>query len=181
MKTTLILIMLFAGLNIFGQTKNFNDTTFKVQYGETDKDFRTDILEKTALFVNEEQVNSELFETIDFQKTEFKIEKESIEIDGKKYETQVYVTTKSDYEVKPVTLNVLKEKHTTLEKKPVVFMINNEIINADYDKFQVDENNLLRIIIDEIKNNKEEIDIYVIKLLTKTEENIKKVNLVRIR
>ena len=65
--------------------------------------------------------------------------------------------------------------------KPVVFMIDGNIINGNYDKYMVDEDYLLRIIVDKIENTKDNIDLGLIKLLTKSDENIKKVNEIRIR
>jgi hypothetical protein len=60
-------------------------------------------------------------------------------------------------------------------------MIDGDIVNADYDNYVIDENNLLTIIIDKFQNTKERIDLGLIKLLTKSEENIKKRNQIMIR
>ena len=60
-------------------------------------------------------------------------------------------------------------------------MIDGIIINADYDNFVVDENNLLKIIVDKLQNAKESIDLGLIKLLTKSDENLKKANEVILR
>ena len=62
-------------------------------------------------------------------------------------------------------------------------MIDGNIINGnyEYDKYMIDENNLLRIIVDKIENTKEKIDLGVIKLLTKSDENMKKLNEIKIR
>lgn len=97
------------------------------------------------------------------------------------YYGQIYIKTKSEYNLKLITLTSLKEKYTNLENQPVVFMIDGNIVNGDYDKFVVDENYILQIIIDNIKNEKENIDLKIVKLLTKSEENIKKSNEIRIR
>jgi hypothetical protein len=60
-------------------------------------------------------------------------------------------------------------------------MIDGNVINADYDKYMVDENYILQIIVDEVKNEKEKIDFELIKLLTRSEPNIKKSKEIRIR
>jgi hypothetical protein len=60
-------------------------------------------------------------------------------------------------------------------------MIDNEIINGDYDKCLVDENYLLRISIEKIENRKEKLHFNLIQILTKTEENIRKSKEIRIR
>jgi hypothetical protein len=53
-------------------------------------------------------------------------------------------------------------------------MIDGNIVNGDYDNYVIDENNLLTIIVDKFQNAKESMGWGLIKLLTKTEENIKK-------
>jgi hypothetical protein len=60
-------------------------------------------------------------------------------------------------------------------------MIDNEIINGDYDKCIVDENYLLRISIEKVENRKEKLHFNLIQILTKSEENIKKSKEIRIR
>jgi hypothetical protein len=60
-------------------------------------------------------------------------------------------------------------------------MIDNEIINGNYDKCIVDENYLLRISIEKIKNRKEKLHFNLIQILTMTEENIRKSKEIRIR
>ena len=60
-------------------------------------------------------------------------------------------------------------------------MIDGSIINADYDKYMVDESYLLTLIVDKIENSKENISLGLIKLVTKSAENIKKSKEIRIR
>ncbi len=54
---------------------------------------------------------------------------------------------------------------------PVVFTLDGEIINSDEGSYFVDENNLLTIVIDKLQN-KGNIEIGLIKLLTKSKKNI---------
>ena len=63
----------------------------------------------------------------------------------------------------------------------MIFTIDGTIINSDYDKYLVDENYLLQIIVDKIFIAKEIIDLGLIKLLTKSQENIRKSKEIRIR
>lgn len=60
-------------------------------------------------------------------------------------------------------------------------MIDGNIVNADYNKYIIDENYVLQIVVDNIKNAKENIDLGLIKLRTKSVENIKKSQETRIR
>jgi len=81
----------------------------------------------------------------------------------------IYITTKSD-SVNFISLNRLKEKYTNSTNKFVVFMIDHNIIKADYDKFIINENYILQITVDTITVGEEPIDI--LRILTKTKENI---------
>ncbi|MDI3321193.1 hypothetical protein [Pinibacter soli] len=102
-------------------------------------------------------------------------------INGIQYNGKILIKTKVSYTPKPITLNELKFKYTNITDNPVVFMIDGDIINADYDKYLIDENNVLQIIVDEINNPKEKLQLEFVKVLTKTEENIKKSKEIRIR
>lgn len=55
------------------------------------------------------------------------------------------------------------------------------IIYTDYDTFLVGEDFILKIIVDKIKPSKDGIEINLVKLITKTPENIKDANEIRIR
>ena len=175
MKNIIVFSFLLLTANTYGQTIS-NDSTIKVIYAE---DLHKE--KNPAWFINGNFVtnsimtlNPQMIENINVIKTD------SI-IDGTKYYGQIYIKTKSEYNPKLITLTSLKEKYTNLENQPVVFMIDGNIVNGDYDKFVVDENYILQIIIDNIKNEKENIDLKIVKLLTKSEENIKKSNEIRIR
>ena len=75
----------------------------------------------------------------------------------------------------------LKNKYTNLKGKPVIFVLDGNFVTADYDNYLINENNLLTIIIDSLKTGKEKIELGLIKLLSKTEENIKARNQIIIR
>jgi hypothetical protein len=61
-------------------------------------------------------------------------------------------------------------------------MIDGYFVNEDFDKALVDEKYLLRIIVEPVKNAKEDLNLFLIRLLTRSEVNIKQVeNEVRIR
>ena len=107
--------------------------------------------------------------------------RDNIQIDSVQYYGQVHIKTKSSCILKLISLTDLKDKYTNLKNKPVVFMIDGNIVNADYDKYIVDESYLLTIIVDKIENTKEKIDLGLIKLLTKSDENIKKSKEIKIR
>lgn len=191
MKSLFILALTIWSASTFGQTPinkisgliiNSNDglgsdTSLKVVYAN--KESHTN---KPAYFLNGKLINETLLKTLNPTQIEsVNVVKDSIRIDDIGYYGQVHIKTKSSYAFKLISLTDLKNKYTNLQHKSVVFMIDGSIINADYDKYMVDENYLLTIIVDKIENTKEKIDLGLIKLLTKSDENIKRSKEIRIR
>ena len=171
MKNIIILLLVFATTNSFAQTTT--DTTLRVVYGYAD-DMKMP-QGKIAYFLNghfmvtePSLVNLSLVENIHGVSSD-------TTINNVIYNYQFFLTTKSYYyyNPKPISLTDLKNRFTNLKDKPVIFMYDGEILKCDYDNFMVDENNLLTIIVDKYQNSKESLDLGLIKLLTKSEENIK--------
>ncbi|MCF8716438.1 hypothetical protein JM658_16545 [Joostella atrarenae] len=119
-------------------------------------------------------INSEKIESIN-------IEKENYTLNGKEYYGKIILKMKSDYIPKFITLNKLITKHLELENRPIVFQINGDVINQDYNEYLIDENFILKIISSKIKTSDKNIEINLVKLITKTTENIKKTNEIRIK
>lgn len=183
MNKLFILLLLFA-TNSFGQTTNDktggilinsaktpeSDTALRVIYVDREKTDRP-----SAIFINGKFVMNEAFSSLDPKWIEkIDVVKGDTLIDNIAYNGQIHIKTKSDYVPKIISLTDLKKKYTDFKGKPVVFMIDGNFVNANYDNYLVDENNLLTIIVDKIQTDKEKIDLGLIKLLTKSEENIKK-------
>ena len=53
--------------------------------------------------------------------------------------------------------------------------------DLNYDKYFVDENYILNIIVEKVENKAEKLKFKLIKLLTRTEENIKESKIIHIR
>jgi len=188
MKQFLFLTTIFLTTTTFGQitdnkasyvtgdTENSRetDTTFRVIYADKDK-----LNQRPAYFINGQFVMNQNINPNNIANIE--IHKADTLIDNKLFHGQIYIKTKEGYTPKLISLTELKNKYTNLEGKSVIFMIDNDIVNEDYDKYMVDENHLLTIIVDKIQNTKERVDLGLIKLLTKTEDNIKDRNRIIIR
>jgi hypothetical protein len=173
MKKVLVLAALFLTTLSYSQEAG-KETILKVVYADKGNDNG-----KPAFYINEKFTSSLVLDPSVIESV--RVEKGEAQVDGKKYNGKIFIQTKSNYTPKLSSLMALKDKYTNLANKPAVFMVDGEIVNADYDKFIVDENYVLQIIVDSVKNEKENIDLAVIKLLTKTEENIKKSKEIRIR
>lgn len=68
----------------------------------------------------------------------------------------------------------MKLKYTNIKDNSTIFKIDDELINADYENNLVDENYILKIIVEKFENKNEKLNINFINLITKSEENIKK-------
>ncbi len=123
-------------------------------------------------------VDESMFRTIKpAQLQNIKIEKDVVELDGTLYQRKIYSTVKEGVDFKLISIRELIKKHVEIiEKRHLVVLLDVEIVNGDYDKININENALLRLIIKDLKNPKEGLDVKIIELLTKTTEKIKKVN-----
>ena len=145
-----------------------NESSVKVIYTvkESDKN-------KPVYYLNDELVNEPLLSTLNPMLIEsINVVQGNILVDNILYYGQIRVKTKNNYNPKSLSLQEIKEKYTKLKSKSSIFMIDGVIVNADYSNYFVDENYILSIIVDRIENPKENIDLGLIKLLTKSEENI---------
>jgi hypothetical protein len=137
---------------------------------------------KIAIFLNDKFVGSSINKIIKVDLIEnFSVIKEPYVQDSTHYAGQVYITAKANQNLKLVTFNDLKQRYTNLANKPAVFMLDGDVVNENYDKCFVDENNLLEITVDRVVNTKENINVTLVKLFTKTEENIKRSQNIMIR
>jgi hypothetical protein len=192
MRQILIIIIAFFTLNGYGQIKNLkvpmvestntqfvsqNDTVLKVVYVNSKNTERS-----PAYYLNGQIVNETFLKTLNTKAIDnIRVEKQEINVETQKYYGQIFINTKEGYRPQLTSLSDLKSKYTDLRNTPTIFMIDNELINGDYDKFIVDENYLLRISIEKIENRKEKLHFNLIQILTKSEENIKKLKEIRIR
>ena len=97
------------------------------------------------------------------------------------YNGQVYIQTKKEHTPVFITLTELISKYTDLKGKPVVFVIDGNFVNADYNNYLVDERNLLSVFIDTMKMGDQQLNIGLVKVLTKTAANIQDRNRIMIR
>jgi hypothetical protein len=175
MKHLLLLAFIAASKTLHAQSAN--DSTIKVVYANNIKPSKL-----TALYVNGKFAAGSSMLTLDLKKIETaRVLNNSVTEGGIEYNGQMYLTTMPDYKPNLISLNTLKFKYTNLADKHVMFMIDGSIINTDYDKYLIDESYVLQIVVDDINNSKENIKFELVKVLTKTEENIKKSKEIRIR
>lgn len=180
MKKILILLISILTVAAFGQKKTVNsqaiseeDTIIKVVHVIKYKNGKN-----PACFLNGKLVDQSILKFLDPNKIEnVKVEKESFELDNIKYAGKIIIETKNNYKPNLISLSELRKRYTTLEEGSVLFQIDNEIVDGNYEKYVVDKNYILKITV----NKLESPNLSIIKVINKSEENLKKSNEIIIR
>jgi len=186
MKLILSIAITFWAISSFGQSVvlqanqtncSENDTIPKVSYSRTEESSRA-----AVHYINEKMVDETRIKTINPKLIDnIDVLKKDVEIDGKKYWGQIYIRMKEAYRPKLISLTNLKQKYTKVDSSPCIFMIDDTVINGDPNTQMVDEGFILQIVVEKVVNPKENLKVNLIKLATKTDENIKKANNIHIR
>ncbi len=168
-----------SGVNIFQKKIDLSQDTIPQVIYLTEKKKHEDVL----FFLNGQAFTEHGLEMLDPQDIEgITVQKDSMLVNGHMYTGQIYIDTKKEYQPKLISLNQLKEKYVKLvNESPTLFMLNDKLIENNYDTFKVDEKHILSIEVQSVNNSQEDININVIKLISKTEENIKKANTIRLK
>ena len=185
MKKIFYISVLLLTLNTFGQIKSEKVNGLKITKQETVSENDTIISvnyinkiesnRKPAYFINGKLTNESVLKTLNPSViATVNVDKSNIEIENVNYDGKLYIVTKSTYKPKLISLNNLKLKYTSIKENSTIFKIDNEIINADYGNYVVDENYILKINVEKFENSEERLKFNIVNLITKTEENIKK-------
>lgn len=167
MKKIFALAMTLLSLSSFAQTTDSVD--IRVVYPQKPKD------PNVAFFINGRLMpNMDLAALSAESLNSVEVIKKDTTLNGHTYDARILITTKSDFAPSFISLNELKRKYTNLKAGPSIFMIDDRVISNNYDEIMVDEKTILQIVVDKISNPEEKLDVNVIKLLTKSEVNIKK-------
>jgi len=193
MKVILILALTLLTLNLHGQIQKGKVIGMKIKeksiYSENDTipvviNVKNIENQNTVLWIlNGEPISEQVAHTINPNVIEeLEVKKGSGELNKGDQKSKIYITTKENYNPKLISLNELKEKYLSLkDKTSTLFMLDERVITSDYDEFKVDEKYILKIEVQPVKNRKEMLDMYVIKLITRTKENLAKANTIRLK
>lgn len=192
MRIILIFVISILTLSVNGQTTSIKEalskqeagiictgisTTPFVEYVKTEN-----VGQQPAFYINGEFSNSTMIKTVDHTLIDsIHVEKKEIEIGNKKYSGQIFVKMKNEYTPQIISLTGLAMKYANLKNGLTVFMLDNEIIKEDYDQCLVDEKYILKITVDTIELEGGKTNVNMIRLLTKSQENMEKTKEIRIR
>lgn len=189
MRNIAIFILLGISINLSGQ-EVFNSNVKKSQKYSQDSELRViykdssdkkSINKEPAYFVNGILIDKEIgIKTLNPNNIDsIEVEKEKFELNGKEYYGKIYVKMKSDYN--PITLKKLTEKYLKLNGNPIIYQIDEKVVENSSNEIFIDENFILKIVVEKINTSKNNTEINLIRLITKTPENIKKANEIRIK
>jgi hypothetical protein len=159
-----------------GTFQHVIDTSFKVIHTDRQKSDPP-----AALFLNGKFVSESIFKTMNrkFIK-DVRVRRQDTTIGSKKYRGQIFLVTSKGYAPDLVSLAEIKATYAP-QDIPAIIMIDDEIMEGDYDEYLVDKYFILRIIVKPYELPKERLRFNMIQIVTKTEENIRKVNEIRLR
>lgn len=163
-------------INLSSQTTK-NDTVPTIEVIQPNKNER-----QPVYVLNGQQISVNTLKTINPQIIDsINVERKEIKLNGTTYYGKLSIKMKAGYRPQFVSLNNLKIQYTQIKNEPALFMIDNEFIKEDYDQCIVDQKYILKIIVDKIDIPDNKIQINVIRLLTRNEENIRKSKEIKIR
>lgn len=179
MKKLLLLAAIFQATVSFSQVSasNTTNTSPRIIFADSIAEHKM-----PAYFINGkfmQQLNFLAFNPD--QIADLNIVKQDISVDGIQYYGQVHIKTKAGYNPKLISFADLKSKYFRLKNQASLFMIDGQIVKGEYNKWEIDEDNILSITLETVKNPGEKIDFVLLKILTKSQENIRKANEIRIR
>lgn len=135
-----------------------------------------------AYFIDGKYFNQSILKTLNLPFIDsMTVVKELITIGNKTYYGQIHIKMKREYKSEIISLTDLKSKYIKPSREPVIFIIDTDIVKSDYNEFFVDEKYILKIETQEIRNETENLNVNVIRLVTKTKENIEEANKIWIR
>lgn len=110
-----------------------------------------------------------------------RVEKGDTVIDGEQYQGMIFIMIKNFQpaatQASMISLNTLKQRYTTLKKDPVLFTIDDKLINQDYNTYRIDEYSILKIIVVPFAGGERNKPLWLVKIQTKTSAKAKRIML----
>ena len=135
-----------------------------------------------AYFVNDFQINNSSIKFIDPNSIEkLFVENGVFESNGRKYNGKIYIKLKENIEFKPISISDLKTKYLNLPELSTVFMVDGSIVYDNLNKVILNERNIYKIEVELLDNENEKLKLNTVNIITRTENNIKNSEEIKIR
>lgn len=167
-----------AGVNIYDAPKyQLKDSIPQVIYLHEKKSSLNPLF-----VVNDEVLLKSGFSNINLNKIQnVQVETGRIDFAGATFNGRVNVTMKNGYVPRYISLAELKKKYIKNLKGVTLFLLNDQLVHDDYNEYLIDEKFILQIEVDLISKPDNGETINFVKLITRTEENVKKANQIWLR
>jgi len=183
-----VIILALLTLNIYGQSDLHSLVNKRDRYSMEDTipivSYLNPNLQNTdaAITINGMLINESAMYGFDPQRIEsINVLNDSFEINNMKFYGQIQIKTKKAYDPSFISLKDLLLKHTSLKKEPGIIIFDDKIIFDRFSEIFVDEKFILKIEVQEINNDKNKIHFKLVKLVTRTEENVRDANQIFIK
>jgi len=167
--TTMVitLVMSIFSLNGFSQTKDSLaiDVVYKPVQSRQEVLFIINGTLMPNLFTG--SIDPERIKSLDVSKTDTLVA-------GRTYSGVIRMTMKDGYAPSFISLTEFKQKYTSLQTGPTVFMLNDQLISGIQDEILIDEKYILKILVNQVADTEEGKYINVVNLLTRSKTNIRK-------
>jgi hypothetical protein len=135
-----------------------------------------------ALFVNGTFQEALLNGGVNLEKiTDIRIIRDTVEIDNKVYYGKVMIELEKDYRPRYLSVSEMICKYTKLSSIPDILMIDDEIISCNFDESYIDEHYMLSIDVRKTRSATDGDPICIVRMSTRTEDNVKKANTIYLR
>lgn len=136
---------------------------------------------KTFVILNEQPTSLATLNTINPEHIKtIKVEKGKFNFKDKEYDAKIILETKTEFNLSFITIDELISKYTNLTKNDkFIYSIDEEVINENEKNTLVDEKYIMQIKV--VKLDKVEKNLNLIKILTRSKQNLNKVNEILIR
>lgn len=135
-----------------------------------------------AYFLNGQLVPGHSLQTIDpDQIEELKVDKKELEVEGQSYRASISVQLKEEANYRFISLEALVEEYLELERDDYVFLLDGKPLQYLPEVYHVNVEHLLKIEVTKIPQANNSDTLNIIALYTKSEENIKAMQQIRLK
>ncbi len=135
-----------------------------------------------AYFLNGQLVAGHYLQTIDpDQIEELKVDKKEFEVEGQSYRASISVQLKEEASYRFISLEGLVEQYLELESEDYVFLLDGKPLQYLPEVYHVNVEHILKIEVTKIPQADSSDVLNIIALYTKSEENIKAMQQIRLK
>lgn len=185
----LVAFLLSVSLTVFAQNTELNSAVSKHEFFSLDDTVISVTCHQEehpglqpAVYINGAYLNVLLHGGINLEKiADIRITKDTVEIGDNLYYGKIMIDLEKKYQPKFISVSDLICKHTGLTGNPDLLLIDGELISCNFNDCYIDEHFILKIDENRIASASDGHTITIVRLITRTEKNVRKANKIYIR